>query len=334
MGGRDQGPPCRVWNCQPRRDEGSIAVMIDYAPTPTPDQLEILGRELGIALAHDHRINGGLGGTMDVLRREDGVLVVLKRYWLPEDDEPSPAETEYRALILAREHGVPCPAPFWIDRIGLFPERGMVMEFISGSVLLEPSDPLDWASQLASALISIHQIEPSQDDQKLFPAHPHGEGPHENEKPDAKGREHPLTERVQSTRREARSTLQPEAAVYIHSDYWPGNTLWDDERLVAVVDWEGGMKGDPAIDVACCAFDISMLGIPEAATHFIEVYRELSGRRLPNLAYWHLFAVSRPLPDIAIWVPGWRAMGFDMSEDAARQRHTALIETALSTWAP
>lgn len=322
-------PHCRVSNCQPRRDEASIAVMIDYAPAPTPGQLEILGRELGIAVAHDHRINGGLGGTMDVLRREDGVLVVLKRYWLPEDDEPSPAETEYRALILAREHGVPCPAPFWIDRIGLFPERAVVMEFISGSVLLEPSDPLDWASQLASALAAIHQIRPSVEDEALFPVLATGQWPHEDEYPFADA-EHPLREHVRSTRRRAKASLHPETAVYLHHDYWPGNTLWMHERLIAVVDWEGGVIGDPAIDVACCAFDVSMLGLDVAASHFVAVYRELSGRALPNLAYWALLAAGRPWPDIAIWLPGWEAMGLHMDPNEARDRHRSLIESALA----
>jgi serine/threonine-protein kinase RIO1 len=37
--------------------------------------------------------------------------VVLKRLCLADDDEPSPAESEFRALSLAREHGVPVPQP-------------------------------------------------------------------------------------------------------------------------------------------------------------------------------------------------------------------------------
>jgi aminoglycoside phosphotransferase (APT) family kinase protein len=305
---------------------------MDYAPAPTRDQLEVVGGEMGIALAHDHRISGGLGGTMDVLRREDGELVVLKRYWLPDGDEVSPAESEFRALSLAAEHGVPCPAPIWIDRIGLFPERAVVIEFVDGYVLLEPSDPLDWSSQLASALARIHEIEPAPGDLALFPALPPGEGPHEDEGRDPDGWAHPLTELLRSTRREAVGSLRPETPVYTHHDYWPGNTLWDGERLVAVVDWEGGVIGDPAIDVATCSFDISMLGWEAAAAHLVEVYRDITGRSLPNLAFWGLYAVSRPLPDIGIWVPGWQAMGLSITVDEARERHTALIEAALEAW--
>jgi aminoglycoside phosphotransferase (APT) family kinase protein len=214
--------------------------MVDYAPLPTADQLEVLSTQLGGQITHDHRIEGGLGGTMDVLRREDGDLVVLKRFWLPEDGELSPAESEFRALALAVEHGVPAPEPLWIDRIGLFPERAVVTSFIDGAVLLEPTDPLDWAAQLAETLVRIHEMTPSPADQDLFPLLAPGEGPHEDDEPEPGGWQHPLTEQLEATRREARRTLRPEEPVYVHHDYWPGNTLWDDERLVAVVDWEGG----------------------------------------------------------------------------------------------
>jgi aminoglycoside phosphotransferase (APT) family kinase protein len=308
--------------------------MIDYAPALTPDQLDILSIQLGGRVTHDHRIHGGLGGTMDVLRRRDGDLVVLKRFWLPEADELSPAESEFRALALAAEHGIPAPAPIWIDRIGLFPERAVVIEYLDGETLLQPSDPLDWAAQLAEALVRIHAIVPGPEDGDIFPVLAPGEGPHEDETLERDGWQHPLTERLRATRREALNTLQPETLVYTHHDYWPGNTLWHGERLVAVVDWEGAVIGDPAITVATCSFDIALLGLEDAAAHFVDVYRELSGRPLPNLAYWALFAVSRPLPDIAIWVPGLEAMGVALSVTEARKRHTSLIEAALRPWSP
>jgi hypothetical protein len=46
--------------------------MADYAPLPTAGQLEVLSNQLGGRVTHDRRITGGLGGTMDVLRRDDG----------------------------------------------------------------------------------------------------------------------------------------------------------------------------------------------------------------------------------------------------------------------
>jgi aminoglycoside phosphotransferase (APT) family kinase protein len=124
--------------------------------------------------------------------------------------------------------------------------------------------------------------------------------------------------------------LQTEDPVFLHHDFWAGNTLWQDDRLVAVIDWEGGCLGDPAVDVAYCAFDMRLLGMDVAAEHLIRVYRELSGRSLVNLEYWEIASLYRPMPDVGMWVPSWNAMGLDVDVDRIRDRHTSMILAALS----
>ncbi len=304
--------------------------MDHYAPLPTDEQLEALGRAMGQATRFDRRIVGGLGGTVDVLivGNDPGEAVVLKRYWLPEPGEISPAESEFRALALAAEHGISAPSPIWVDRIGLFPERAIVISFVEGRIVIDPADPIDWAGQLAAALNSIHGIRTTPGDQELFPElgedDSHYPGPEALE-------QHPLGRELWAKRVEAVDSLQLVDPVYVHHDFWSGNTLWIDDSLVAVLDWEGGTIADPAIDVAYCALDIRLLGLEEAADHFVEVYRELSGRDLSNLRYWELLALSRPMPDIAMWVPSWQAMGVEISADEARRRHAALITAALES---
>ncbi len=296
-----------------------------YAPIPTPEQLERLGDDLGAPMSYEYRIFGGLGGTIDVLR-SGADRVVLKRYWLPEpDEEVNPAESEHRALNLAAEHGIPAPASLWIDRIGLFPERAVVISFLEGKVHLQPIDPLDWATQLAKTLTTIHEIVPSPSDASIFPVLGHDDD-HTSEEAVM---QHPLGPDMWAKRIEAIASLVPADRVYVHHDFWPGNTLWIDERLVAVIDWEGGWIGDPALDVAYCALDIRLLGMDSTADHFIKEYRRISGRTLPNLRYWELVALCRPTPDVAEWVPGWHAVGIEISPEEVRRRHTELIEVAL-----
>ncbi|HEY6627885.1 MAG TPA: aminoglycoside phosphotransferase family protein [Acidimicrobiia bacterium] len=295
-----------------------------YAPLPTPEQLERLSDDIGAPLTYDYRILGGLGGTMDVLRSEVN-RVVLKRYWLPEPDEDiDPAESEYRALALAAEHGIPAPSPLWVDRVGLFPERAVVISFLEGKVILEPADPMDWATQLAMVLVAIHEMRPSPTD-SIFPTLGHDDG-HTSEKAVL---EHPLGADLWKKRSEAIATLIPDEVVYVHHDFWPGNTLWVDESLVAVVDWEGGSIADPALDVANCALDIRLLGNDDVADHFVAAYRNISGRALRNFRYWEINAVCRPMPDVAMWLPGWHAVGLDVSPDQVRRRHWDLIEGVL-----
>lgn len=307
--------------------------MDHYAPLPTADQLDQLARELGRPTHFDRRIVGGLGGTVDVLiiGTDPGESAVLKRYWLPEPGEISPAESEFRALALAADRGISAPSPIWVDRLGLFPERAIVMSYVEGAVLLDPTDPNDWASQLAHALIEVHRIQPASTDRALFPVLGDSDGHLPETETLAALRRHPLGMDLWARRVDTLANLRPEDQVYVHRDFWPGNTLWTEQKLAAVIDWEGGAIADPALDVAYCAFDMQLLGLNEAAESFVEIYREHSGRALVNLRYWELLALSRPMPDIEMWVPAWQAMGVEISAGEARQRHAALITAALES---
>jgi aminoglycoside phosphotransferase (APT) family kinase protein len=42
----------------------------------------------------------------------------------------------------------------------------------------------------------------------------------------------------------------------LHNDYWPGNVLWRDSRIVAVIDWEEAAFGDPMADLANIRLEI------------------------------------------------------------------------------
>ena len=118
--------------------------------------------------------------------------------------------------------------------------------------------------------------------------------------------------------------------VFSHTDYWPGNTLWRNGDLSAVVDWESPATGDREMDVAYCSVDIRYLGMDKVADRFVQTYRDVTGEPLSNLSHWEAIALCRPMPDIGKWVPAWQAMGRDISEDKARARHTEIIEAFLS----
>jgi thiamine kinase-like enzyme len=138
--------------------------------------------------------------------------------------------------------------------------------------------------------------------------------------------EHPLGEELLRRRVALGQRDIDNGVVFSHTDFWPGNTLWSDGSLAAVVDWEEPATGDRAMDVAYCALDIRYLGMDRVADHFVKSYREHSGDSLPNLTHWESVGLCRPMPDIAMWVPAWKAMGRDMSPDAARQRYTEVLE--------
>jgi aminoglycoside phosphotransferase (APT) family kinase protein len=57
--------------------------------------------------------------------------------------------------------------------------------------------------------------------------------------------------------------------VLLHGDFWPGNVLWKEDRLVAVIDWEDAALGDPLADFANSRLEIQQLN---SQTFLIGIY--------------------------------------------------------------
>jgi aminoglycoside phosphotransferase (APT) family kinase protein len=299
------------------------------ATPPTEEQLARVGDAIGAgSLLHSYRIEDGLGCTMDVLS-EGGTRLVLRRYGdRSHATDVSAATRETRALELMQKANIPAPAPIWIDTAGVFEEEAILISFVEGKPDLTPSHPFEWAEQLARVLARIHDVQLDDDDLELFPL---GAGEDErkiSEQPELV-LEHPLGEDLLRRRVQLGQPRVEGEIVFSHTDFWPGNTLWDDGELTAVVDWESPATGDREMDVAYCSLDIRYLGMDKVADRFISTYRDVTGDPLVNLSHWEAVGLCRPMPDIAAWVPAWVAMGRDIDESKARARYTEVLESFL-----
>lgn len=299
---------------------------MNHAPLPTEEQLERVSKAIGAdSLVHERRIDGGLSCTMDVLR-DSGTRMVLRRYgpWA-NDAAIDPAVQEARALELLQRANVPAPAPIWVDSDGVFSEKAILISYIEGAPDLTPANPFEWAESMAAVLTRIHGVRLEGDDVALFPPGAGEDIAKIQENPEIV-LDHPLGEALLRRRVMLGSHDIESEQVFSHTDYWPGNTLWRDGGLVAVVDWEGPAVGDREMDVAYCSLDIRYLGMDRVADRFISSYREMSGDPLADLAHWEAVALCRPMPDIAHWVPSWVAMGREISADQARARYNEVLE--------
>jgi aminoglycoside phosphotransferase (APT) family kinase protein len=83
-------------------------------------------------------------------------------------------------------------------------------------------------------------------------------------------------------------------AVLVQGDTGPGNFLYQDGRVTAVLDWELAHWGDPMDDIAW----LSLRTVQDTFTHFpdrLREYEELSGRTIDpdRVWYYRLFAETR-----------------------------------------
>lgn len=299
---------------------------MQHAPLPTEQQLERVRDAIGAgSLVHSYRIEEGLSCTMDVLS-EGGTRLVLRRYgdWTRTSGQQVAAR-ETRALELMQRANIPAPAPIWVDRDQVFEEEAILISFVEGSADLTPSNPFEWAEKLAAVLARIHEIRLEGSDAEMFPPGA-GEDVRRIQENPERVLEHPLGEDLLRRRVVLGQRSVDTEQVFSHTDFWPGNTLWENGDLAAVVDWESPATGDRAMDVAYCSLDIRYLGMDRVADRFIEAYREESGHELANLSHWEAIGLCRPMPDIAQWVPGWVAMGRDMTEDKARAVYAQVLQ--------
>ena len=88
----------------------------------------------------------------------------------------------------------------------------------------------------------------------------------------------------------------------VHIDYWPGNVLWDQGQITAVVDWEEAAYGDPAIDVAYCRMEMFLSGRGHVADEFLDAYQTEVGMQVANLGFWELAASARPMFNPEGWI--------------------------------
>ena len=240
-------------------------------------------------------------------RNGDGVefRLVVRRYQVFGNyDRGQKARREFAALQFACQNGIPAPQPLYLDDIGdLLGIPGIVTRYVSGAQVDTPADPLALAQALAETLAQIHAVSLDLAPRDLL-LDANQEATwflRPGSLPDFM-REHPEGERVWQLVKKGFSRLEPVPPTLVHVDYWPGNVLWDGDRISAVVDWEEAALGDPAIDVAYCRMDIVLRGLPDAAEEFLRAYESAAGSPLKNLGFWELAAAARPMFSPQGWV--------------------------------
>lgn len=109
--------------------------------------------------------------------------------------------------------------------------------------------------------------------------------------------------------------------VLLHGDFWPGNLLWRNGELAAVLDWEDAALGDPLVDVACARVELACAAGDAMAEAFSGAYFELTRRDNARLPVWELYVATAALH----YMDGW---GLAPEALAARKAKTQACAAA------
>ncbi len=235
------------------------------------------------------------------------------------------AADEFKLLQLLHAAGLPIPTPYFFDQSGeIFPTPYVVIEYIEGDPEFSPPNLADLTAQLAIHLAKIHQVDFAQLDLSFLPQRGNGFG----ERPanlDQSLEEAQIRDAVESIW----PLAQQNRSGLLHGDFWPGNILWKERQLVAVIDWEDAKLGDPLADLANSRLDILWIFGLDAMHNFTQQYQSLTTLDYTNLPYWDLCAALRPASQIAEWAAVYPPLGRqDITEKTMREGHRLFVAQA------
>jgi aminoglycoside phosphotransferase (APT) family kinase protein len=272
----------------------------------------------GSKLLRTWPLKGGISAEMTALEveRPDGrtsKLIVRRPSARALQRNPHAAREELELLRLARSLNLATPTPYYLDQSGeILPTPYLVIEYVEGQPEFAPADLADFTFQLATQLAEIHSVDRSKLELPFLSRPAKGFA-------EAIGELSPRIDpsfdvaRIRATLEAAWPIAQRNASTLLHGDYWPGNLLWRDARLVAVIDWEDATLGDPLIDLAISRLDMLWIFGVDALHSFTQRYTSLMRIDYTYLPYWDLYAALRLArlagPDLAEWVAFFPPLG-------------------------
>ena len=263
-----------------------------------------------------------LGGTstqshrLDIALDTDQLVVVTRQFHRNENDESTGvAQREHDVLVALHAASIPVPKPYLVADDG----NVVVAEFVSGSPDVGTAELSSALDQMADTLVNIHAVDPTTIESLLPLEDPVTELP-------AYLPDNEVGRLVASALGEV--DVSPNPAVVAHGDYWPGNVLWRDGQLVAVIDWEDVCVGDPLADLACARVELLCAYGEAAMEQFTERY--LDGVRnaqaasidTTDLSLWESYVSATALAHMHEW-------GLSADDEARRRATTtAFFERA------
>ena len=274
-------------------------------------------------------LKGGVSAqvtTLEIERADGQTAHMLVRQHGAADlaQHPNVAADEFKLLHLLHAEGLATPRPYLLDQSGeLFPTPYIVIEYIEGETEFAPANLADLLSQLAMHLSRIHSLDVSRLDVSFLPRQAHRYTRMLRERPatlDASGDEGRIRDALEAVW----PLPQRNRSVLLHGDYWPGNILWRDGQLVAIIDWEDAAIGDPLADVGNSRLEILWAFGVEAMQSFTQRYQAMKNLDITSLPYWDLCAALRPIAKLGEWAAG------ETSERAMRDKLHWFIVHALA----
>jgi aminoglycoside phosphotransferase (APT) family kinase protein len=114
---------------------------------------------------------------------------------------------------------------------------------------------------------------------------------------------------------------------FVHGDVWWGNTRWDGDAFLALIDWKDAGAGNPGVDLGGFRFQMALTyGVDP--TPVMEGWEHETGRRATNVAYWDAVAALNTPAVLDGW-PGIDDHLRPLDSAAVTARRDAFLRAAI-----
>lgn len=202
---------------------------------------------------------------------------------------------EFHLLVALTHAGMPVPRPRLLDDSGrVLASPFFVMDWVKGTTEISDASLDSALRQMAAFLTRLHALDVATLPLPDLPI---------RESPVSGALEYlPQTEAFRDAREHiSRYRLLETRPSLVHGDFWPGNILWANEQLAAVLDWEDAALGPAESDVACCRAELNVAFGEIAAQTFTTYYLAAFPERLRDLALWDVYVSAAALASLHNW---------------------------------
>lgn len=252
----------------------------------------------GCRLLAARPLSGGSSAQMVALdiataAGEQRTLVARRR------DPAAESLAEFRLLQALQARDLPAPRPLFFDDA----QAILVLDYVPGEITFAPPNVLATARRMGRALAAIHDMPAADPALDFLPRRGPG-------CPELARDSLPAALPAEAIRAALLAAGPPparNAPTVLHGDFWPGNVLWQNGRLAAVLDWEDAGRGEPLIDLAISRLDNATIFGLAAAEAFTAAYAAERRIDQTTLPYWDLCAALRLARLVGDDLAGWAA---------------------------
>ncbi len=286
--------------------------------------------EPGATLKSSRRLTGGVSADVYALElttpEEQSKTVVVRQHGAAQRkaehkkaEHKAVAQKEFALLDVLYRANLPVAKPLHLDTSGeTLDSPYLVMAYIEG-VLDIPHNKLDlYLQKMAQALVTLHnmpiadlptlpkRLDPLPELYSYIPADS-------------------IWTPLRSYLAHCKNTTFVDSPSLLHGDFWPGNLMWRDDQLVAILDWEDAALGDPMSDLAGARIELLWEFGEAPMNSFTSLYAELRHVNTWRLSLWEVFVGLATLRFMGEW--GLAAE----KERHMRQKSNAFVQRAYQT---